>query len=399
MSIGIFSIASPIHDQEILNKNTTKFLNELILQSGLKLSHCGNDFSRYNDFTTKLIFVRTGGSEGTFKELYPTLKAPFYLLTTGENNSLAASMEILSFLRGKGEQAEIIHGNLSYIGERIDTIAKVDEAFSSLKNQNFGVIGAPSDWLIASQGDYAAVKSKLGVNIIDVPIEEFIEEINKNTYPESVHKLIDTNYDKPTMQMALNIYGALQRITQKYNFSAITVRCFDLLDLKRNTGCLALAILNKEGITSTCEGDIPAMLSMAIVRALTGKSSFQANPSRIDIETNEVTFAHCTIPFDMVKSYTYDTHFESGLGVAIKGEVPTGDATIFKTSGDLSRHFVSNAELKTNLNNPNLCRTQVIIKPEKSVGYFLKDSIGNHHIIVSGKYENLINEFFKTLNA
>ena len=399
MTIGIFSVTSSIHDAEVLDKRTGQFLTEVRKETGLALSYCGDDFFRYNEFDLKLIFIRTGGSEGKFKELYPSLKSPYYLLTTGENNSLAASMEILSFLRERNEKAEIIHGSIKYVAQRIITIARVANAFNNFKGQNFGVIGAPSDWLISSQADSAAIKEKIGVNIIDVTMDEFVEEIGKNTFPDSARDFLNTDYDKPSMQMALYIYGALFRLALKYRLSAITVRCFDLLSLKCNTSCLALAILNKDGLTAACEGDVPAMLSMAIIRELTGNSSFQANPSSINVETNEVTFAHCTIPFDMVESYRYNTHFESGLGVAIKGEVPAGTATIFKTSGNLSRYFVSNAELKTNLNNPHLCRTQVIIKPDKSVEYFLKDSIGNHHIIVLGKHESLVNEFFSALNA
>ncbi len=398
MTIGVFSITSSIHDAAVLNKRAELFLNEIRQETGFELNYLGDDFTRYDEFGVQLIFIRTGGSEGKFKELYPSLKSPFYLLTTGENNSLAASMEILSFLREKGEKAEIIHGSVKYVSQRITTIIRVANAINNLKGQNFGVIGAPSDWLISSQADYVAVKNKLGVNLIDVTIEEFVEEINKNSYPESAKNFLNADFDKSTIQTALYVYGALFRLALKYRLSAITVRCFDLLSLKCNTSCLALAILNKDELTAACEGDVPAMLSMAIARELTGQSSFQANPSSIDIDTNKVTFAHCTIPLDMITNYKFDTHFESGLGVAIKGEVPTGDATIFKVSGNLSQYFVSDAKLEANLNSPHLCRTQVIIKPNKSVEYFLKDSIGNHHIIMLGKHEKLIDEFFKTLN-
>ena len=399
MTVGVFSITSSIHDVEILNKRTEQFLSEIGKEIGLKLSYFGDDFSRYNEVDVRFIFIRTGGSEGKFKELHPSLKSPFYLLTTGENNSLAASMEILSFLREKNEKAEIIHGSIKYVAQRITAITKVASAISKLNGQNFGVIGQPSDWLISSQADYAAVKEKLGVTLVDVTMEEFIEEINKNSYPDNVGDFLNATYDKLTMQTALYIYGALSRLAKKYKLSALTVRCFDLLSLKCNTSCLALAILNKEGITAACEGDVPAMLSMAIVRELTGSSSFQANPSSIDVETNEAIFAHCTIPFDMLKSYTYNTHFESGLGVAIKGEVAEGDATIFKVSGNLSNYFVSDAVLQANLNNPHLCRTQLKIKLQKGVSYFLNNSIGNHHIIMQGKHSHLIDELFKSLNA
>ena len=109
----------------------------------------------------------------------------------------------------------------------------------------------------------------------------------------------------------------------------------------KNTGCIALAQLNADGYVAGCEGDVPAMLSMYIGRSLLGVSGFQANPSRIDPQTGEILFAHCTVPFDMVSRYAFDTHFESGIGVGVRGHIPEGPVTVFKVSGDLSRRFVA----------------------------------------------------------
>ena len=97
---------------------------------------------------------------------------------------------------------------------------------------------------------------------------------------------------------------------------------------------MALAELNKRGIIGTCEGDVMAMITMLIARLLTHQSSFQANPSRIDTDNNCITFAHCTVPFDMLEEYKLDTHFESGIGVAIKGEMKKGKVTIFRISSE-----------------------------------------------------------------
>ena len=58
------------------------------------------------------------------------------------------------------------------------------------------------------------------------------------------------------------------------------------------------------------EGDVPALLSMMISHALTGVSGFQANPAQIDVETGRILFAHCTIPFNMVENWQFDTHFD-----------------------------------------------------------------------------------------
>ena len=65
---------------------------------------------------------------------------------------------------------------------------------------------------------------------------------------------------------------------------------------------------------------------------------------------------------DMVRSYSFDSHFESGLGIAVKGEMPEGPVTIVKVSGDMSRTFCHGAELKANLSERSLCRTQIILR-------------------------------------
>ena len=169
----------------------------------------------------------------------------------------------------------------------------------------------------------------------------------------------------------------------RYRLDGLTLRCFDLLTALHDTGCLALAMLNAEGVTATCEGDIPAMLSMAVARALTGKSSFQVNLSRI--EGDRLLFAHCTVPLDIVQDYCYDTHFESGIGVAIHGQLPEGPVTLFKLSPDFRRVFRREARLVANPYDDCLCRTQVVVEAPGTAAYFLQNPIGNHHIIVPGK--------------
>jgi len=140
---------------------------------------------------------------------------------------------------------------------------------------------------------------------------------------------------------------------------------------------------------------VPAMVSMAIAHALTGISGFQANPAVIDSERGMVTFAHCTIPLNMVEHYEFDTHFESGIGIGIRGFMKEGPVTIFKVSGDLSRHFIAEGELVANEAKPDLCRTQQVIRlaDADQVRYFLTNPIGNHHIILPGRHKLALEEF------
>ncbi len=309
-------------------------------------------------------------------------------------------MEILSFLKQNGLKGEILHGNPNYIATRIKILYKVVKARKKLRGARFGIVGKPSDWLIASDVDYEGLYDKAGIELVDITIKELKHEINnKHKYENKyVNDLKGKKFDEKEIEDALYIYGALKFLTEKYNLSGLTLRCFDLLgDDIHNTGCLALSILNGEGIPAGCEGDIPALISMAIIHYLTDNPVFMANPSKIDVEENKIVFAHCTLPINMPESYELDTHFESGIGVALRGKISLGDATVFKASGDLESYFVSGCEIQKNLSQNNLCRSQIELLMNKDVNYFLRESIGNHHLIVNGNYTGLVDEFFMYL--
>ena len=368
--VQIFTLTSELHDEQAVNAVTKDFLESIGMEYELK----GSDYADYGKDGLNLIYVRTGGTEGIFLRLLPGLltksNRPFYLLTSGKSNSLAASMEILSYLRQHDLKGEIIHGSTDYIAQRIQLLAKVEEVHSRLRGVRLGIIGKPSDWLISSHADKGRVKERLGIELIDIPMQELQDAVKAKG----------------------DIYEALKVVISQYQLNGFTLRCFDLLTTVKDTGCMPLARLNAEGYVAGCEGDVPAMLSMMITRALTGVSGFQANPASINPETGELLFAHCTIPLDMVERYELDTHYESGIGTGIRGYMKPGAVTIFKVAGDLSRCFIAEGELVESLAKPNLCRTQQVIRlnDKQQAAYFLTNPIGNHHIIMPGHLKELL---------
>ena len=408
-SIAIYTITSELHDENAVAAVTHEFLDSLKVDYDFR----GGDFSDYGSHALSLIFVRTGGTEGIFRRLLSTFPSSlregqewgsFYLLSSGKSNSLAASMEILSYLQQHGMKGEILHGDPNYITRRIRLLVQVEEARRQLRGSRLGIVGAPSDWLIASHADKDKVLERLGIELIDIPMQELLDTIAATPLdstlcpmPECCDPDACASLPKDIRKSfsgAHQIYKALKTLISNHQLQGFTLRCFDLLTTVRNTGCLALARLNSEGIVAGCEGDVPAMLSMAISQALTGVSGFQANPARINPETGEILFAHCTIPFNMVERYELDTHFESGIGVGIRGYMKEGPVTIFKVSGNLSRYFVAEGELVRNQALPDLCRTQQVIRLSEptQTHYFLTNPIGNHHIILPGHCKELLEE-------
>jgi len=395
MKIGLFSLSSELHNKEYLDQTLKNFIPSIEAKLYRRMESAGIEVFNSKEYLP-IIFIRTGGVEEKFKTLFPKMKGPFLLLSSPKHNSLAASLEIATFLRQKGEKVEIIQGDGDYIASKIEEIDKIFEVKNKLASTRLGVIGRPSDWLISSAVDYKKTKESLGISLIDIEMEELFKEMERDhNFINSKVKLIkDKSSNYESIQGAGKIYNGLKSLVNKFGLSGLTIRCFELLKIYKNTACLGLAWLNEEGIIAGCEGDVPALLSMVILNYLTGEPVFMANPSYLDIQKNTITLAHCTLPLNMADQFFLTTHFESALGVGVKGIIGEGKGTLFKLSSDGERYFLSSGEIVENLNLPDLCRTQIKFRLKEGVEYFLKNSLGNHHLLCKGDYSKLVIDFF-----
>ena len=257
------------------------------------------------------IMIATGGVENLFKTIWSTgMMKTTTLIADGRNNSLAAALEILSYLSEKGENGSIIHGTNEEIVKNVLDMRLVSSeipgrsAVSLFFGTRIGLFGKPSDGLIASGVvDYDYLREYYGIQTINIDLQRLIDEI----------KVSDP-------------YLAIKKICQEERLDAMTIRCFDIVKTCNTTSCLALAKLNDEGIVAGCEGDMQTLMTMLLARKLCNEPAFMANPS---ILTDKTTmFAHCTVPLSMCYRTTMRTHFESGIGVAVQGDMPLTDQDV-----------------------------------------------------------------------
>lgn len=347
-----------------------------------------------------IYFIASGGAETGFKDNYLQTKEPYILLTTPGYNSLAASMEIMGFLQEHGLAGEILHGSHEAIAKRLKVLKAVAEAKNRLSHTRLGCFGAPGG-LIASDVDFNQLKDISGMELVMFQLDELLGEYKKGGYPENCYteNFKNAGFNAQEVDKALNVYGALKRLIEKYNLQSVTVRCFDLLSAIHTTGCLALSILNAEGIPAACEGDQKTLVSMTVLNALTGQSSFMANPSCMDPDDSEIIFAHCTLPIDMPDTYSLTTHFESGIGVAITCDIKPQVMTIFKCDDTLKHYYCGHAQLIETMHSKDLCRSQMRLHLDEGTEYFSKYPISNHHVICKGDWKEIIDEYFRQMNS
>ena len=109
----LYTLTSSLHGEMAPDPRQEPFIRELEAALGTDFDCRDDGFSGFGaGDSTEIIYIRTGGTEGLFQEkVAPHLLSagapdgggqPVRLLASGQSNSLAASMEILSWLRLRG---------------------------------------------------------------------------------------------------------------------------------------------------------------------------------------------------------------------------------------------------------------------------------------------------------
>ena len=396
MQVRIIPFFSPISPEGVKDE----VLGQLSTAKGRIVEP--DTFKAGSDTTHNYLFIGTGGTENEVAEFLKQnpLPSPIILLSYDLRNSLPAALEIRSYLQRESIEARIIHSPLAELIQLIDEWYEFTEILSKLRESTLGIVGQPSSWLIASDISSEKVQNHWGLTTKQLPLDTLIESARSTG--NSVH--VDSFKQSSTsctpsdeeIRTAGLVAGALKELVQKENLNAVTVECFSLLMETSVSGCFALSLLNDlQESTAGCEGDVPATFTMMLGQMLTGQLGFMSNVIHIDKDENMAIFAHCTLPTKLAESYEITSHFETGLSIGIRGTLKEQDVTVFKVFGeDLSQFWVSDGAIVENLVNETGCRTQVRVKLDEDVDYFLERSLANHHVIFPGKHAEKIRRFF-----
>ncbi|GAB4285105.1 MAG: fucose isomerase [Candidatus Rifleibacteriota bacterium] len=399
MKVGIFYISSDLHEQIRLKNVQDKFFS--ILKAKTEISEIEEKDFGAQDLI--IVAILTGGTERKFLEIWHRLKSadrPFLLAAFNSDNSLPAAMEIQGWLQleQQYQNSKILHGDFEQIAEQVEHEIKKLRIVREVEREVLGVIGEPSDWLIASKADYRAFEKKLKIRFNDISMTEFLnlmqslKEESSEEFRNAFSNFINEE-NKNEFAKAEKIFRALRKTMRNYCLSALTIRCFDILESDKTTGCLALSLLNDLGVLAGCEGDVPAAVSMIIAKKAAQRPVFMANPSRIS--ENEVVFAHCSAPCSILKNYHIDTHFESGIGLAVSGEFELGPVTIFRIDNKARYYTVTEGEIVPFAKEQSLCRTQIRVKLKNASELLLQKPLGNHQIIVQGYHARMLKDLCK----
>jgi len=359
-----------------------------------------------------ILFIASGGSEEKFLQIESKLPKPIILVSDSYNNSLPAALEISSWLHSKGKSFSHINIPSNPSQDFVETLelqihetAKIQKALSAISNYKIALIGGESPWLISSKTDISYISDYYGPVFFETSTEsierEFFQEHCDDDESQKLIKMLSSSskapcIDEKSVAEAVKLYKVLKRFTQNNNVDALTIKCFDFLDSCKTTACLALALLNDQGIVCGCEGDIPSLWSMIVAKEICGGPTFMANPSSINVQENSIDFAHCTAPLSMGEQLLLDTHYESGIGIGIASSIKPGEYTLFKNSGELlEKSYCFHGEIIQNTNIAERCRTQVKFRfhDPNDLEKFKNTFLGNHTILIPGNHKQTLEKF------
>lgn len=391
-------VASPIHDEAAVQRILSGLGGALAMAGGAQR---GVDAAPADQ--PLLHVVLTGGTEREVLDRVARRAAsagrePVVLVAHPGHNSLPACLEILARVRADGGVGRILQ--LEKIGSdvaRLKEAAHLVGVANSLRRARIGAIGAPSDWLVASAHAPEKVHDAWGPTVVPIAMHELDRQLDTalpdaRLAQELIAQAGTSEVAEGEVLGASEIYRALEALVAEHRLWALSLRCFDLVQTRRTTGCLALSRLCDDGVPAGCEGDVPSIVAMLWMHLLTGDVPWMANPARISPSAGEIVLAHCTVPRSMVRGYDVRTHFESGLGVALAGQIAPGPVTLLRLGGPaLEKLWVAEGELAIAPRDEALCRTQALVRTDEwELETLLEEPLGNHIVLVPGRRSTLL---------
>ncbi len=397
--VCIVFLASPLHDKTLLASVREAFLsvarNHNLVDKGIVFSEFQAGSLDTTDCDAIIAVVVTGGTETLQRRFMEThgLK-PIVFVAHDKANSLPALLEAAPILRRRGASTYYVRLREGVFEKSFDRIVRAVKGVTRLRGSRLGLVGGVSSWLVYSTVDPLLVEERLKVKIVDIPTSMLIELLKAS---ETEHQLESKVVEKATRTLvpetevakALRMYVALRKLLDAYKLDALSVKCFDILRETGVTACLAVSLLNDEGVPAGCEGDIPATLTMMLGMWCTGEKAFMANPSLID--GDRVLLSHCTAPLSMCGStgYELNTHYETNRSVGVSVAFREGEiVTIARLSPELDRiRLLKGIVEKGSPKLEHHCRSQMLVRiVGGSPEMLLDESIGNHHVVLYGDY-------------
>lgn len=345
------------------------------------------EINKLKNYDYLILLHLTGGTSGLATRIGVSHGGPIILLALTRHNSLASALSARAKLVDKDIKTRLI-----YFDNANDLLLEFTPLYQGIKAaielKKMRILEINEDGTVSDKAKL--FMEKIGGEVIAVSHGELLK-IGREASREELRELekhvrlyIDlSGTERDKLDDVLSIYYAMRKLVSEKGAEAISIDCFQLVVKHRITPCLAVAMMNTDGIPTACEDDFHSLVMLYLSLALTGEPGWIANPSGIT-PNGYLRFAHCTIAPSIGAKCGLTTHFESGHPYAVfcrfrQKRLLFGRLNLGYDKIKIYRGKV----IESGLLEPEFCRTQLIVdtgplKPEE----FVEKAIGNHHVFM-----------------
>jgi L-fucose isomerase-like protein len=347
-----------------------------------------------------LALAATGGVEEYILDLARRFR-PLIVAGHPTANSSASIAEVSRDLEGLGSPPVLLGplglGHPSTL-ERLSQALRALAAAALMRGARVGVVGDPPGWIVH---DARGLASALGVEAVRVRVEELLEEIPDgppSPPPWLIERALYVEAEPGALRDALRVYEALKRLSRRLDLDAIAPSCPSFMEATGSNACLGGAILNMEGVTVGCEGDLAATITLHLAQLAAQRPGFLANTAWL--EGRRILLAHCSAPLSMGLAHAVRRHFITGRSPTLSVWIPQGlRVTLAQASQDgLRLHLAEGVVVDGSPWRGRQCETQALVELETEPEGEARLGSGNHVAMTTGLWSRALRWAWRILN-
>ena len=299
------------------------------------------------------------------------------------------------------------------IGDNIDEDwVKAIKALVALKTTRVGLIGYRAQGVYNVGVDDLAIYKNLGILINHYEIGDLFKyEVSEEKVEEEIkfikdnfatHKLSDNQ-----VRLVAKLIGSTEIFMKEKGVDSLAIRCWP--EFAANYGvapCAMMSILQSRGYLLACEGDIEALLSMIVVKAVGEPTPFMADLSQVNFKENFALLWHCGVApcnlWDKKCERSLDTYFAGGKGVTAGFVLRSGEFSIFRidTARGKTRLFYEegNAVPMDKLLTGTFAKVYFVHDVKTVLDTVVNTGVAHHVVMGYVKYQRVVEILSKMMN-
>ena len=317
-----------------------------------------------------------------------------------------------SNIRRMGKRfAWVIGGVEPAVLEEVIGAIRAGAVAGMLRQARFGLVGAPCPGMLDVEADECALAKTLGVTAVACDLSALLnaaETAEPAELAAAAARLTAAAGGRVEIAAGvltenLRLYIAIRQLVGEKRLDAYCVRCWpELRDQSKITPCVAHALMAQEGIASTCEVDLPALIGTYILSRLAGTPAFNFDITAYLKDRDAIQFGHCGAAEPSLAALAgavrVRSHMRTGTGATLEFPFREGAVTLAKlmrpANGKLKLFAARGVAIAPGAETRG---SVAEVRPEPSAAAFLEkmmeEGVEHHVALVYGTWTRELRQF------